>query len=133
MLRNPGSHLGCQLREKETGIVSERVGLALLAANLAVRIEEPEPETEPKMEPTMEPEPAPVVETVSVPPAIAEVMEPAIEAIPELPPISEAKEPEQENAAEQKPAERVPPKPPAPLSAARARVVESRKPKHKES
>lgn len=119
MLRNPGSHMGCLLREKETGIVSDRVGQAIIAAGIAVRLDEPVQE------------PEPVVAAIPVPPAIAEAEEPAVEAVPEPPPIAEAKEPE--STAEPKPAESIPPEPRAAWSPAKAPVLQSRKPKNKES
>ena len=63
MLRNAASHFGCSLREKETGTVSDQLGNRLLAAGIAVRIDEPLP---------------PVIQTVPPPPAIAEAKPPEI-------------------------------------------------------
>lgn len=133
MLRNPGSHLGCDLRENDIGIVPDRLGYSLLAAGVAVEIEEPKPEPEP--------EPEPPIKTVSVAPEIAEAEEPVVpavvHAVPEPPPIAEADaelitEEPQANAKPQS-TERVRGKPKAAQPAKKLSVLKFQSPENKES
>ena len=121
MLRNPSSNLGCSLGEKQTGIVPDEIGQALLDAGIAVRLDEPKQEPE--------------IKTVPKPPEIAVAAAPVVAAIPEPPPIAKP-EPvtvKPVPATDPKPVpkieESIPAKPRAVSPPARAAVLEARKPK----